>query len=116
MQIARKLRNRLLAAAVFAVVLASAPVPAHAVSKEIIELQTQVQQLLDMVQRLQSTLDTRFGVLQNLAQQTADQAKQMSTAVNDLQQKLRSEEDAANGKMDTVSGQVQSLKIGRAHV
>ena len=93
----------------FAVVLASAPVPAHAVSKEIIELQTQVQQLLDMVQRLQSTLDTRFGVLQNLAQQTADQAKQMSTAVNDLQQKLNAQNEAASGKMDTVSGQVQSL-------
>jgi outer membrane murein-binding lipoprotein Lpp len=86
MKIAGTLRNRLLAAALFAVVLASAPVRAHAVSKEIIELQTQVQQLLDMVQRLQSTLDTRFGVLQNLAQQTADQAKQMSTTVNDLQQ------------------------------
>ena len=109
MQIVSKLRNRLLAAAVFAVVLAWAPVRAHAVSKEIIELQTQVQQLLDMVQRLQSTLDTRFGVLQNLAQQTADQAKQMSTAVNDLQQKLNAQTEAANGKMDTVSGQVQSL-------
>jgi tol-pal system protein YbgF len=109
MQIASKLRNRLLAAAVFAVVLAWAPVRAHAVSKEIIELQTQVQQLLDMVQRLQSTLDTRFGVLQNLAQQTADQAKQMSTSVNDLQQKLNAQNEAAGGKLDTVSGQVQSL-------
>ena len=102
-------RNRLLAAALFAVVLATAPVRAHAVSKEIIELQTQVQQLLDMVQRLQSTLDTRFGVLQNLAQQTADQAKQMSVAVNDLQQKINVQSEAANGKVDTVSGQVQSL-------
>ena len=109
MQIATKLRNRLLAAAVFAVVFAWAPVRAHAVSKEIIELQTQVQQLLDMVQRLQSTLDTRFGVLQNLAQQTADQAKQMSTSVNDLQQKLNAQNEAAGGKLDTVSGQVQSL-------
>jgi tol-pal system protein YbgF len=90
-------------------VLASAPAPAHAVSKEIIELQTQVQQLLDMVQRLQSTLDTRFGVLQNLAQQTADQAKQMSAVVNDLQQKLNTQNDAVSGKVDTVSGQVQSL-------
>ena len=102
-------RNRLLAAALFAVVLATAPVRAHAVSKEIIELQTQVQQLLDMVQRLQSTLDTRFGVLQNLAQQTAAQAKQMSVAVNDLQQKISVQNEAAGGKVDTVSGQVQSL-------
>jgi TolA-binding protein len=109
MQIGSSLRNRLLAAAVFAVVLAWAPVRAHAVSKEIIELQTQVQQLLDMVQRLQSTLDTRFGVLQNLSQQTADQAKQMSATVNELQQKLNAQNEAAGGKLDTVSGQVQSL-------
>jgi tol-pal system protein YbgF len=109
MQIARSVRNRLLTAALFAVVIASAPVRAHAVSKEIIQLQTQVQQLLDMVQRLQSTLDTRFGVLQNLAQQTADQAKQMNAAVSDLQQKINVQNDAINGKVDTVSGQVQSL-------
>ena len=106
---ARILQNRLLAAAALAVILALAPVRAHAVAKEIIQLQTQVDQLVDMVQRLQSTLDTRFGVLQNLAQQTADQAKQMNAAVNDLQQKLNSQNEAANGKVDTVSGQVQSL-------
>ena len=73
------------------------------------ELQTQVQQLLDMVQRLQSTLDARFAVMQNLAQQTADEANQMTTAVNALQQKLNTQNDALNGKVDTVSGQVQSL-------
>lgn len=109
MQITRSIRNRILAAALLAVVIASAPARAHAVSKEIIELQTQVQQLLDMVQRMQSTLDTRFGVLQNLAQQTADQATQMTAAVNALQQKLNASNDAVSGKVDTVSGQVQSL-------
>jgi tol-pal system protein YbgF len=109
MQIARSVRKRFVAAALFAVVLALTPTRAHAVSKEMIELQTQVQQLLDMVQRLQSTLDTRFGVLQNLAQQTADQAKQMSATVNDLQQKINTQSEAANGKIDAVSGQVQSL-------
>jgi len=109
MQISHSIRNRILAVALFAAVIALAPVRAHAVSKEIIELQTQVQQLLDMVQRLQSTLDTRFGVLQNLAQQTADQAKQMSATVNDLQQKLNSQNETVGGKVDTVSGQVQSL-------
>ncbi len=109
MQIGRTLRNRLLAAALFAVVLASTPAPAHATSKEIIELQTQVQQLLDMVQRIQSTLDTRFGVLQNLAQQTADNANQMTAAVNALQQKINVENEATNGKLDINSGQVQSL-------
>ena len=74
-----------------------------------IELQTQVQQLLDMVQRLQSTLDSRFGVLQSLAQQTADNATQMTATVNALQQKINAQNDASSGKLDTVSGQVQSL-------
>jgi len=103
------IRNRLLAAAAFLILLAPAGVPAHAVSKEIIALQTQVQQLLDMVQRLQSTLDTRFGVLQNLTQQTADQANQMTAAVSDLQKKINVENDALNGKLDAAAGQTQSL-------
>jgi tol-pal system protein YbgF len=109
MQKTRTLRNRFLLAAVLAVVLGSAPIPAHAASKEMIELQTQVQQLLDMVQRLQSTMDTRFGVLQNLAQQTADNATQMTATVNALQQKINAQNEAGAGKMDTVSGQIQSL-------
>jgi TolA-binding protein len=103
------MRNRVIWAAMLAVVWFAAPRPAHAVSKEIIELQTQVSQLLDMVQRLQSTMDTKFGVIQNLTQQTADQVNQMTAAVNTLQQKLGQQNDASGGKLDTVSGQVQSL-------
>jgi TolA-binding protein len=102
-------RNRLLAAAVLSFVFLPAAPRAHAVSKEIVELQTQVQQLLDQVQRLQSTLDTKMGVLQHLAEQTADEANQMTTAVNALQQKLNTQNDAATGKLDAVSGQMQSL-------
>jgi tol-pal system protein YbgF len=68
-----------------------------------------VQQLLDQVQRLQSTFDTKFGVLQNLAEQTADEANKMTTAVNALQQKMDAESQASSGKVDAVSGQVQSL-------
>jgi tol-pal system protein YbgF len=98
---------RLLAAAVLAVALF--PVPAHATSKEIIELQTQVQQLLDMVQRLQSTMDARVGVLQHLAEQTADNANRVTATVNAMQQKLNAQADATNGKTDSISGQVQSL-------
>src|SRR5271166_4061647 len=109
MQKTYKFRNRLLAGAVIALLLATAPAPAHAASKEIIELQTQVQQLLDMVQRIQSTLDTRFGVLQNLAQQTADNATQMTAAVNALEKNIAAQNEAANGKLDTSSGQVQAL-------
>ncbi len=105
----RTLRNRLVATAALAALLWAMPVRAHAASKEIIQLQTQVQQLLDMVQRLQTTLDTRFAVLQNLAQQTSDQAVQMNATVNALQQKMNVQNEAISGKLDTTSGQVQSV-------
>jgi tol-pal system protein YbgF len=102
-----RLSFRLTAAAILAAAFCS--LPAHAASKEIIELQTQVQQLLDMVQRLQSTLDSRLGVVQHLAEQTADDANRVATTVNSLQQKINAQNDTGNGKLDTVSGQVQSL-------
>jgi TolA-binding protein len=109
MQKTRILRNRLLAAAVIASVFLCVPSPARAASKEIVELQTQVQQLLDSVQRIQTTLDSRLGVIQHLAEQTADDANRMTAVVTALQQKMAVQSDTLNGKLDTASGQAQSL-------
>src|SRR6202167_3597179 len=109
MKITTTIRNRFLVAAALGLALTAVPVPAHAASKEIIELQTQVQQLLDMMQRMQSTIDTRFGVLQHLVEQTSDSANQMTATVNTLQQKINAQSEGNGGKLDTVSGQVQSL-------
>jgi TolA-binding protein len=103
------LRHRFIVAIALAAILALAPVRAHAASKEIIALQTQVQQLLDMVQRMQSTLDNKFGAVQQLVQQSTDNVNQMTQTVNALQQKLNQQSDALSGKIDTTSGQVQSL-------
>jgi tol-pal system protein YbgF len=85
------------------------PPPANAASKEMIELQTQVQQLTDMVQRLQSTVDSRFGLVQHLVEQSTDNVNQMNATVTALQLKLNTQSDATGGKLDAVSGQVQSL-------
>jgi TolA-binding protein len=103
------LRQRLLAVAALILLFGSAAMPAHAVSKETVELQTEVQQLLDAVQRLQSTLDARMGVLEHLAQQSADQATQVTAAMSTLQQKINSQNDSASAKLDAVSGQTQTL-------
>jgi TolA-binding protein len=103
------LRQRLLAVTALILLFGSAAMPAHAVSKETVELQTQVQQLLDAVQRLQSTLDARMGVLEHLAQQSADQATQVTAAMTALQQKINSQNDSASAKLDAVSGQTQTL-------
>jgi TolA-binding protein len=109
MQKTHILRNRLLAAAVTASIFLCLPSPARAASKEIVELQTQVQQLLDSVQRIQTTLDSRLGVIQHLAEQTADDANRMTAVVTALQQKMGVQSDTLNGKLDTASGQAQSL-------
>lgn len=103
------MRNRLLTVGLLAALVAYAPAPARAANKDIIELQTQVQQLLDAVQRLQSTVDAKFGLLQHLVEQTADNANRMSATVDALQKKMEAQAEATSGKVDTVSGQMQSL-------
>ncbi|HVP56317.1 MAG TPA: tetratricopeptide repeat protein [Candidatus Eisenbacteria bacterium] len=93
---------------VIAAVLATAN-PAFAVSKEIIQLQTQVQTLSDQVARLQQSLDERMGVLRNLVEQSADSVNKMSVAVGDLQRKAQAESSDNAAKLDQVSSQIQSL-------
>src|ERR1700744_2140407 len=58
---------------------------AFAVSKEMVQLQTQVQQLQDMVQHLQASNDERMGVIVNLVQQNTDSVNRMMAAMNNLQ-------------------------------
>ncbi len=86
------------------------PVPrAFAVSKEMVQLQVQIQQLQDAVARLQQSNDERAGVLKDLVQQTADSVNRMSVTVQGLQGKLGAAGEAQGTKLDQVGGQVQSL-------
>jgi tol-pal system protein YbgF len=82
---------------------------AHAESKDMIQLQTQVQQLMDAVARLQQANDERMGVLRSLVQQTADSVNKMSATVSSLQTSAQAQQDAASAKSDQLSGQIQSL-------
>ena len=92
-----------------ALLLLLAPPPAHAVNKDMIQLQTQVQQLIDALARLQQSNDERMGVLKDLVQQNADSVNKMSANMDTLQHQLAAG-PAANGvKLDSLSGQVQSL-------
>src|ERR1700757_3107785 len=96
-------KNRIAAPAVLALVFIASVRPAHAVSKEIIQLQTQVQQLQDMLQHLQQSNDERMGVLQHLIEQTADNVNRMAQTVNTLQHQLAAQNETG-GKMDQVTG------------
>jgi TolA-binding protein len=101
--------RRLPLAAAIATVLILPASPALAVSKEIVQLQTQVQQLQDAVARLQQSNDERMGVMKDLVQQSADSVNRMSSNVESLQKQIQSRQEAQNGKVDQVSGQIQSL-------
>lgn len=102
-------RTRLIPVALAAFLLAGPALPAHAVNKDMVQLQTQVQQLQDAVARLQQSNDERMGVLKDLVQQTADSVNKMSTVVGGLQQRMQTLQNANGQKSDQLSGQVQSL-------
>ena len=85
------------------------PAPAFAVSKDMIQLQTQIQQLQDAVARLQQSNDERMGVLKDLVQQSADQTNKVAGTVDSLQRQMQTQQESGGGKIDQVSGQVQSL-------
>jgi tol-pal system protein YbgF len=92
-----------------AALLLAAASPAFAVSKEMIQLQTQVQTLSDQVARLQQSTDQSMGVMKNLVEQSADSVNKMSVTVNSLQQRLSSESGENAQKLEQVSSQVQAL-------
>jgi TolA-binding protein len=89
--------------------LALAATPAFAVNKDMVQLQTQVQELQTAVARLQQSNDERMGVLKDLVQQTADSVNKMSVAIDALQQQMRTQHDATNAKLDQFPTQMQTL-------
>ena len=99
---------RLASAALLTAVL-FCPSPVFAVSKDMVQLQTQIQQLQDAVARLQQSNDERMGVMKDLVQQSADTVNKMSQSMETLQQQMKSQQEAQNGKIDQVSGQIQSI-------
>jgi tol-pal system protein YbgF len=98
---------RLTAVALFA--LPSGMPHAFAVSKEMVQLQTQVQQLQDMVQHLQTSNDERMGVLVNMVQQNTENMNRMMTSVNALQAALKADNDQRGSSSTQLSAQIQSL-------
>ncbi len=92
------------ACALFGFVLVVPAQPAHAVSKEIVQLQTQIQTLQDTLQALQRSNSEQMGVLQHLVEQSSDNINKINQQMTSLQAKLDAE-----GQNNQLSGQIQSL-------
>jgi tol-pal system protein YbgF len=91
------------------IVMFAASVPALAVSKEIIQLQTQVQTLADQMARMQQSFDERMGIMRNLVEQSTDSVNKLSSNLDAVTKGLQQQSTDTQGRIDQLSGQVQSL-------
>jgi len=89
--------------------VASAPAPVEGASKEIVQLQTQVQQLQDQMTQMKQGFDERMGVMKNLVEQNTDAANKTTAAITSLQATLVKQQGDDAGKVDQLSGQIQAL-------
>lgn len=101
--------HRVLVMAMVLLLMAAPVTPAFAVSKEIIQLQTMVQQLQDQMSRMQQSFDERMGVMKNLIEQSTDNMNKVSASINNLQQTLAKQQNDAGQRTDQISGQIQAL-------
>src|ERR1039458_9467772 len=83
--------------------------PAWGVSKEMVQLQTQVQQLQEQMTAMQRSFDERMGVMKNLVEQDTDAVNKVANALNGLQTTLQKQQSEGGSKADQLSGQIQSL-------
>jgi len=89
--------------------IALAPAPADGANKDIVQLQTQVQQLQDAMTQMKQGFDERMGVMKNLVEQNTDASNKVTAAITSLQGTLEKQQGDAGGKIDQLSGQIQAL-------
>ena len=82
---------------------------AWGISREIVQLQTQVQALQDQMTHMQQSFDERMGVMKNLVEQSTDSMNKVAASVTDLQGTLQKQQTDSGTHVDQLSGQIQAL-------
>jgi len=83
--------------------------PAFGANKEMVQLQTQVQQLQEQMTAMQRSFDERMGVMNNLVERDTDAVNKVAAAVTLLQSTLQKQQGDSASHVDQLSGQIQSL-------
>jgi tol-pal system protein YbgF len=83
--------------------------PAWAVNRDLIQLQTQVQQLQDQMTHMQQSFDERMGVMKSLLDQNTDNINKATAAITSLQTSLQKQQSDSGTHVDQLSGQLQTL-------
>jgi tol-pal system protein YbgF len=89
--------------------LSLAAAPAWGASKEMIQLQTQVQQLQEQMTAMQRSFDERMGVMKNLVERDTDSINKSTVAITALQGMLQKQQGDSSAHVDQLAGQIQSL-------
>ena len=100
---------RISALVAFFLILWVSAAPAFGVNKEMVQLQTQVQQLQEQMTAMQRSFDERMGVMRNLVEKDTDTVNKVAAALNSLQQTLQKQQGDEGSKSDQLSGQIQAL-------
>lgn len=83
--------------------------PLFAANREMVQLQTQVQDLQDRMTRMQQSFDERMGIMKNLLDQNTDTVNKVGAAVSNLQNSLQKQQGDTSAHVEGLSGQLQSL-------
>jgi len=83
--------------------------PAFGVNKDMVQLQTQVQQLQEQMTAMQRSFDERMGIMRNLVEKDTDAVNKVAAALTTLQTALQQQQGDQGSKADQLSGQIQAL-------
>src|ERR1700683_4951635 len=86
-----------------------APQPAGAVSKEMIELQQTVSQILQAQQDLRSTVDGNNAAIRTCVQQSLDSVNRLSGQMSSVQKSVQEVQANTGARIDTMTQQTQGL-------
>jgi tol-pal system protein YbgF len=83
--------------------------PAWGVNKEMVQLQTQVQQLQEQMTAMQRSFDERMGVMKNLVETDNDAVNKLSGNLSALLAAMQKQQGDSAARVDQLSGQIQAL-------
>ncbi|HTT19649.1 MAG TPA: tol-pal system protein YbgF [Candidatus Sulfotelmatobacter sp.] len=101
--------HRISAFVALILILWVAVAPAFGANKDMVQLQTQVQQLSEQMTAMKSAFDARMGVMTNLVEKDTDAVNKVAAALTSLQETLAKQQGDQGSKADQLSGQIQAL-------
>lgn len=103
------LKKHILPVSFLSLFIILAALPGFGVSKETIQMMTQLDTLQQEVQALQHTVDSQTAILKTLIQQTSASVDAMKASIDKMQESQQRNLADTGNRFDTMTGQIQQL-------